>query len=145
LDKKWPTFFCETNIPFNVVWHLIFLEVVKTTLEFQPIINRHCTMDLCINMLKKSKVNVFKLFAKRTWNFIHKYGTTICLDGWNNVAKHPMLNMIFNCCNGDVFLGVINMRDHNDAHYICNALVGYIKIVRMDKIIQIFISNVSNM
>jgi hypothetical protein len=66
-------------------------------------------------------------------------------DGWNNVAKHPMLNMIFNCCNGDVFLGVINMRDHNDAHYICNALVGYIKIVRMDKIIQIFISNVSNM
>ncbi len=46
-----------------------------------------------------------------------------------------MLNMMFDYCNGDVFLSVINMRDHNDAHYICNALVGYIKIAIMDNIV----------
>jgi hypothetical protein len=66
-------------------------------------------------------------------------------DGWNNVAKYPVLNMMFDCCNGDVFLSVINMKDHNDAHYICNALVGYIKIDRMENIVQIFTNSVSNM
>jgi hypothetical protein len=33
LDKKWVTFFNEVNIPFNVVWHLAFIEVVKATYE----------------------------------------------------------------------------------------------------------------
>jgi hypothetical protein len=35
LDKKWAIFFNETNIHLNVVQHSTFLEVVKTTFEFQ--------------------------------------------------------------------------------------------------------------
>jgi hypothetical protein len=33
LDKKWATFFYEANIPFNVVQHPTFIEVVKATFD----------------------------------------------------------------------------------------------------------------
>jgi hypothetical protein len=37
------------------------------------------------------------------------------------------------------------MKEHKDAHYLCNALVGYIETVGMDNIIQICKYNASNM
>jgi len=37
------------------------------------------------------------------------------------------------------------MKECKDAHYICNALVGYIEIIRVHNIIQISIYNASNM
>ncbi len=46
------------------MWHLTLIEIVKTTLESQPIINYHCTMDLYMNLLNKSKVNVSNLLLK---------------------------------------------------------------------------------
>jgi hypothetical protein len=64
------------------------------------------------------------------WNFIHKYGTTICSNGWDNVAIHLLLNLMLFCPNGDIFLGAIDtIEECKDAHYICNALVWYIEIV----------------
>jgi hypothetical protein len=35
LEKKWATFFYEANIPFNDVWHLTFIKVMKATFEFR--------------------------------------------------------------------------------------------------------------
>jgi hypothetical protein len=48
--------------------------------------------------------------------------------------------------NGDVFIGCIDtIREWKDAHYICNALAGYIEIIRVDNIVQICTNNASNM
>ncbi len=130
LDKKWVTFFNEVNIPFNVVWHLAFIEVVKATYEssswtyYKP----SSYHGLHINLLKQSKMDVFKQVTKRTWNLIHKYGTNNYFNGWDNVTRHPLLNIMFVCQNGNVFIGSIyTTREWKDAHYICNVLVGYIK------------------
>jgi hypothetical protein len=46
--------------------------------------------------------------AKKTRNSIHIYGATICFDGWDNVVRHPLLNVMFTYLNGDVFLGAID-------------------------------------
>jgi len=90
---------------------------------------------MCLNML----VNVSKHVAKRTSNSIHKYGVTICFDGWDNVVKCPLLSMMFTCTSGDVFLCAINIvKEHKDAHYICNTLVGYIETIKVDNIVQIY-------
>jgi hypothetical protein len=35
LDKKWATFFYEANISFNVMQHLVFIEVMKTNSKSQ--------------------------------------------------------------------------------------------------------------
>jgi hypothetical protein len=55
-------------------------------------------------------------------NLIHKYRVTICYDGWDNVALHPLLNIMFVCSNGNVFIGSIDIiGEQKDAHYICDA------------------------
>jgi hypothetical protein len=48
--------------------------------------------------------------------------------------------------NNDVFISFIDTtRDQKDGHYICNALVGYIKTIGINNIVQICTNNVSNM
>jgi hypothetical protein len=77
---------------------------------------------------------------------IHKYGTTTCSDGWDNVARHPLLNVMFACPSGDVFIGSIDTKgEWKDAHYICNPLAGYIKTIGINNIVQIYINNALNM
>jgi hypothetical protein len=49
------------------------------------------------------------------------------------------------CLGGNVFIGSINTIEQNDAHYICNAFVGYIETIRVDNILQICINNVLSM
>jgi hypothetical protein len=60
LDKKWPTFSYEPNIPFDVVWHLAFIKAMKSTSEFQTYYKPLSYHGLCTNLLKQFKVNVSK-------------------------------------------------------------------------------------
>jgi hypothetical protein len=53
-------------------------------------------------------INVFKHVIKKMWNFINEYGATICSNGWDNVARYPLLNLMLFCPNGDIFLGAID-------------------------------------
>jgi hypothetical protein len=52
---------------------------------------------------------------------------------------------MFVCPNGDVFIGSIDTTwEQKDAHYICNALVGDIKTIGIDNIVQIYTNNASS-
>jgi hypothetical protein len=108
LDKKCTTFFYEENIPFNVVQCPTFIEVVKATSEswtyYKPLSHHR----LCTNLLKQSKVDVSKHVITRIWNSIHKYGTTICSNGWDNTTRHPLLNIMFAYLSGNGFKGSID-------------------------------------
>jgi hypothetical protein len=85
LDKKWATFFYEANTPFNVVQHLKFIKIVKATSKYGTCYKPLSFHGLHTNLLKQYKVDVSKQVTKRTWDSIHKYGATICYDGWDNV------------------------------------------------------------
>jgi hypothetical protein len=53
---------------------------------------------------------------------------------------------MFVCLNGNVFIGSINTTwEWKDAHYICNALVGYIETIGVDNIVQICADNALSM
>ncbi len=78
-----------------------------------------------------------KQVTKRMQKSIHKYGPTICSNGWDNIAWHPLLNVMLACPSGDVFIGSIDItRKWKDAHYTCNGL---------DNIIYICTNTVSSM
>jgi hypothetical protein len=80
---------------------------------------------------------VSKQVTKRMQKLIHKYGPTICSNGWDNIAWHPLLNVMLACPSGDVFIGSIDItRKWKDAHYTCNGL---------DNIIYICTNTVSSM
>jgi hypothetical protein len=57
-------------------------------------------------------------------NLIHKYGATIYYNGWANVARRPMLELMFACPSGDVFIGSF-------------LLARYSETIGIDNIIQI--------
>ncbi len=65
LDKKWATCFYEMNIFFNIVWHSMFIEVVKVTLESRTYFKLPWHHGLCTDSLKQYKVDMSKL-VKRT-------------------------------------------------------------------------------
>ncbi len=100
--------------------HCMTLDVykdVKATSESQTYYKLPSYHGLHTYFLKQSKVIMSKLIATNIQNSIHKYGATICSNGWDNIARHPLLNMMFVCPNGDVFLSAINtMRKYKDAH-----------------------------
>jgi len=53
---------------------------------------------------------------------------------------------MFACPSGDVFIGSIDtIGEQKDAHYKCNALVGDIKTIGIDNIVQIYTNNASSM
>jgi hypothetical protein len=51
---------------------------------------------------------------------------------------------MFACPSGDVFIGFID-GEWKDAHYICNALGGYIETIEVDDVVQICTNNVLSM
>jgi hypothetical protein len=96
---------------------------MKPTSESQTYYKPLSYHGLHINLLKQSKVDVSKQVTERTQNAIHKYGTTICFNGRDNVAQHPLLNIMFAYPNGNVFIGSIDtIGEWKDIYYICNAL-----------------------
>jgi hypothetical protein len=128
------------------VQHPTFIEAMKATSKSSAYYKPPSYLGLHTNLLKQSKVNISKHIVERMWNFIHKHGKTFCSNGWDNVARHPLLNVMFICPNGDVLLGAVNtLKECKDAHYICNALIGYIETIGMHNIVQICICNASNM
>jgi len=53
---------------------------------------------------------------------------------------------LFVCPSDNVFIGSIDTsREWKDAHYICNALGGYIKTIGVNNIVQMCKDNGSNM
>jgi hypothetical protein len=53
---------------------------------------------------------------------------------------------MFVCPSGNVFVSSIDtIGEWKDAHYICNALVGYIETIGVNNIVQICTDNASNM
>jgi len=124
----------------------MFIEVVKATFKFQTYYKPPSYHELHTNLFKQSKVDVFKQVIKRIQNLNHKYGTIICIDGWDNIAWHPLLNVIIACLDGDVFIGSIStIMEWKHAHYICNAFAKYIETIGVNNIVQICRDNALSM
>ncbi len=78
---------------------------------------------------------------------IHKYGTTICSKGWDNVAQRPLLNKMFSCSSGNVFIGSIDTigEGHMPIPYVMHWVDTSKPLESTTLIIQIYTDNVSSM
>jgi hypothetical protein len=59
----------------------MFVKAMKATSKFLTYYKSPSYHGLHTNLVKQSKVDVFKQVIERTRNLIHKYGTTIYSDG----------------------------------------------------------------
>ncbi len=114
--------------------HPMFIKDMKTTSESRMYYKTSSYHGLCTDLLKQSKVNVSKQVTERMWNLIHKYGTTICSNGWDNIAWRPWLNVILACLSDDLFISSIDKTgEQKDENYICNALA---RMSKQNKVYQ---------
>jgi hypothetical protein len=71
------------------------------------------------SLLKAKKEEVERKTTTQLGDSLHKYGVTLCADGWDNVHSRPLLNIIQTGTLGDLFLGTIDTTgEHKDAQYI---------------------------
>jgi len=88
--------------------HLAFIEGMEATFKSQTYYKPPSYHGLRTNLLKQSKVDVSKTQLLKDTKFHSQIGTTIYYDVWSNVARHPLLNVMFVYPNGNVFIGAID-------------------------------------
>jgi hypothetical protein len=146
LDKKWARFFYEANIPFNVARHPAFVDAVKSTSESRVQYKPPAYHALRTKLMTSTKDEVAALISEKTRGPIHKYGVTICSDGWDNVTHRPLMNVMLACTSGEIFLGSVDMTgERKDAIYVASRVKDYIEAVGGQNVVQVCTDNVATM
>jgi hypothetical protein len=132
LDRAWASVFYEANIPINVIRHPAFIYAVKETVKHRmPVYT-----PLSYNAVRTSLLE----------DSLHKYGITLCADGWDNVQNRPLLNIIQIGTRGDHFLGTVDTTgEHKDAQYIAEQISTFVAKMGSHNVVQICIDNVATM
>jgi hypothetical protein len=148
LDRAWASALYEANILFNVIWHLAFVYAVRETtkhwmLAYIPLSYYNA---LYTSLLKAKIEDVAKKTIAQLGDSLHKYGVTLCADGWNNVQNHLLLKIIQTGTHGDFFIGTIEtIREHKDVQYIAKQISTFVAKVGPDNVVQICIDNAATM
>jgi hypothetical protein len=96
--------------------------------------------------MTSTRDEVAALISEKTRGPIHKYGVTICSDGWENVTHRPLMNVMLACTSGEVFLGSVDMTgERKDAVYVASRVRDYIEAVGGQNVVQVCTDNVANM
>ena len=146
LDEKWANFFYQVNVAFNVVRHPSFTAAMHATSLAQfdyGLPSYHAMRMILIEPTKKHVEAEVKKAIKQS---IEVYGATICTDGWDNVTRRPLMNVMLLCPTGDIFLGSIDKtRNKKTNAYIATELKKFIEDVGPRFVTQICIDNATNM
>jgi hypothetical protein len=146
LDKKWANFFYEANIPFNVAKHPAFVDAVEATSKSKVVYKPPPYNAIRTKLMKAAKDEVATMVNEKTKGSIHKYGVTICSDGWDNVTNRPLINVMLACTSGEVFLGSVDTTgERKDANYVANCMINYIEAVGAENVVQVCTDNAANM
>jgi hypothetical protein len=146
LDEKWANFFYKANVAFNVVRHPSFTAAVRATslarFDYEPPSYHAMRMTL----LEPTKKHVEAEVKKATKQSIEVYGATICMDGWDNITRRPLMNVMLSCPAGDIFLGSIDTTGNKKTKaYIATKLKKFIEDVGPRFVTQICTDNATNM
>jgi hypothetical protein len=146
LDEKRANFFYQTNVPFNVVRHPSFIAVVQATSLAQFDYEPPSYHAMRTTFTEPTKKHIEVEMKKATKQSIEVYGATICTDGWNNVTRRPLMNVMLSCPAGGIFLVSIDTTGNKKAKaYIAMELKKFIEDVGPRLVTQICTNNATNM
>jgi hypothetical protein len=116
LDSKIASFFYENAIPFNVADSPSCAAMIEEAMTFrqqnplQPYkvpLRRKLSGDLLDKAYESTEHGVLPILAEAK-----KYGATIASDGWNDVHRRPILNIMLVTRGAAVFRNSIDCTDH---------------------------------
>ena len=83
--------------------------------------------------------------AKTILSIILYSGCTIVSDGWSNVQRRPLINVMLVCPRGETFIKSIDSSSAiKSSAFITNALVNVIKEIGLEHAIQVMMDNAKN-
>ena len=88
-------------------------------------------------LLQKEKSNIENLLEpiKKTWN---EKGVSICIDGWSDAQRRPLINIMAVSESGPMFLKAINCEgETKDKHFIVDLLINTIQEIGPQKVVQV--------
>ena len=97
LDAKWASFFYEANVPFNVVRHPAFIAAVDATSKAKCAYKPPTYNAMRTKHIGPKKRDLKLQLELKTKQCISLYGATICSDGWDNVVRWPLMNVMLAC------------------------------------------------
>jgi hypothetical protein len=146
LDEKWATFFYEANVAFTIVQHPLFVAAVRATSQARFDYDPPSYHAMRTTLIKSRRKHVEEEVKKATKQSIEIYGATICTDGWDNVTRRPLMNIMLSCPTGDIFLGSIDTTGNKKTKvYTATELKKFIDAVGPRFVTQICTNNATNM
>ena len=122
MDKLWANAFYTSGIPFNVGENPWFREAVHETSK--GLVNGYSlprSIHLREGLLKESREDL-KSEMQKSMKEAKPYGYTLSSDGWENVRREPLMNIMLLTSKGDFFLDSWNVAqaDKKDSQYLGN-------------------------
>ena len=100
-------FIFANGIPFHVARSPYYKEMaralVATSPSYVPLGEHNLRMEVLGRQV--SKINVQKEQMRETWA---RSGCSIVMDGWIDITKRPLINIIVTCIDGPFFLRAVN-------------------------------------
>ncbi|KAG6520646.1 hypothetical protein ZIOFF_017705 [Zingiber officinale] len=93
------------------------------------------------SLLQKEKAHIGKLLepTKAAWK---QKGVSICSDGWSDVQRRPLINIMAVCESGPMFLKAINCEgEYKDKAFISKLLINTINEVGHQNVVQVVTDN----
>jgi hypothetical protein len=136
----------DINMAFNVVRHPVFVAVVRAILLARFVYEPPSYHIMRASFIEPTKKHVEIEVKKAMKQSIEIYVATICTDGWDNVIRQPLMNVMLSCPTCDVFLGSIHTtRNKNMKACIATELKKFIDEVGPSFVTQICMDNGMNM
>ncbi|CAA0809034.1 Unknown protein [Striga hermonthica] len=144
-DKLCARMFYACALPFNLVRspqfrkYSLFLANSRLTGYIPPSYDGLRTTLLA---QEKAHINVKVHHIKESWN---KKGLSICSDGWSDIQRNPLINIMAASESGALFLSSTNASGEvKDAEYVANIFIRAIEDVGPNNVVQVITDNASN-
>ncbi|KAL3510122.1 hypothetical protein ACH5RR_029523 [Cinchona calisaya] len=144
-NKLCARMFYASAIPFNFIRCPYFRKYSQFLANSKLCGYNPPTYDrLRTTLLYQEKTHIYSKLQRirDTWT---KKEVSICSDGWTDIQRKPLINIMVASEGGAMFVASTNESGHtNDAKYVANVFMKAIEKVGSNNVVQITTDNVSN-
>jgi hypothetical protein len=138
VDQFWGRAFYANGLSFRLAKDPHFKATVATTASFGESYLGPPSMDRLRTTILEREKQLCRDGLASFQESLQLTRATITSDGWSDVRKHPLLNLLVVSPKGEMFLKVVDTGgETNDTAYIAGQLIDCIWEVGVDSVIQV--------
>ncbi len=138
VDQLWGRGFYANGLSFRLAKDPHFKAAVATTTSFGESYPGPPSMDRLRTTILEREKQLCRDGLASFQESLQLTGATITSDGWSDVRRRPLLNLLVVSPKGEMFLKAVDMGgETKDAAYIVGQLIDCIREVGADSVIQV--------